>query len=78
MSATNKKKASSPLDQTDRDLKKPHIDLNITEQSDSEESSIIVDIDPTPPAQATPPQEQDSHGSAQVTADDNQSRDTHD
>jgi len=44
----------------------------------SEESSIIVDIDPTPPAQATPPQEQDSHGSAQVTADDNQSRDTHD
>ena len=57
MSATNKKKASSPLDQTDRDLKKPHIDLNITEQSDSE------DIDPTPPAQATPPQEQDSHAS---------------
>jgi len=53
MSATNKKKAPSPLDQTDRDLKKPYIDLNITEQSDSEECSITAYIDPTPPAQAT-------------------------
>ena len=69
MSATNKKKAPSPLDQTDRDLKKPYIDLNITEQSDSEECSITAYIDPTPPAQATPPQEQDSHASSQVTAD---------
>lgn len=65
-----KKKATSPLDQTDRDIKKPHIDDYGC--SDSEESTILCDIDTNQPPLpvATPVLEMESQNVGNIAAND--------